>query len=654
MNADHLIDSAFCVHLTWALLHVVWQGALIAGGSVLAVWLLGRDSPQRRHRICLTAMVLMLLCLPLTTGAADEQKDAKSAPEESVGLTIRINATDAKTRTPVTSLAIISASHGARVVQNTWQSQCLKRYTRAPIELRVERPWEQTVLRIEADGYVPFVTRPIQRGEAMVMLDVALTPDPGHTGNVLLPDGKPAAGASLALCTWTNELTVKGGKLLYIGHGRTLGKLVQSAADGSFRLPSEVDPWVLVIAHDGGYAEVTVDEFAKSSTVRLKPWGRVEGELVVNGKPIADQLIGLSAAHGHQEVNLYYGGEVTTNAAGRFTMERVPPARLFIQLWYKQGKYSHNLDPHGGLMSIAGGQTTRITLPRPGRPIVGRFSLPPDSGLPLADAVVELSISLRPGPFFVVEGFEESENQGASQESSLKPELEQAFQRRMVLANADGTFRIEGLPETEYLLQIYAYRKPAAPGAALGPDLARATRYVKVPPLADSKEPVDLGNLVLSAVETTPSVAPTPVSVRTSGSGKAHTPPGLPSEEAAVPPGEFEIQPIQPGVAEFDRMPWNQCFAGSQPENEKALGGKNNGSGNVPRTIDPRLPRRENALYVHLDVKKETRPSGLELVSRLQAFPCEHLRPGLPLQQLRFPTEPDSGSSGQRRSLAAD
>jgi hypothetical protein len=35
----------------------------------------------------------------------------------------------------------------------------------------------------------------------------------------------------------------------------------------------------------------------------------VEGELVVNGKPIADQVIRLSAAHGHQEVNLYYGGE---------------------------------------------------------------------------------------------------------------------------------------------------------------------------------------------------------------------------------------------------------------------------------------------------------------------------------------------------------
>ena len=63
MSTAHLFDSAFCVHLTLALLHFVWQGALIVGASILAVWLLGRDSPQRRHRIYLTAMVLMPLCL---------------------------------------------------------------------------------------------------------------------------------------------------------------------------------------------------------------------------------------------------------------------------------------------------------------------------------------------------------------------------------------------------------------------------------------------------------------------------------------------------------------------------------------------------------------------------------------------------------------
>ena len=82
MSTGHLFDSAFCLHLTLALLHFVWQGALIAGGSVLAVWLLGRDSPQRRYRIYLTAMVLMLLCLPVTLGVVirrDSQRELAAA-----------------------------------------------------------------------------------------------------------------------------------------------------------------------------------------------------------------------------------------------------------------------------------------------------------------------------------------------------------------------------------------------------------------------------------------------------------------------------------------------------------------------------------------------------------------------------------------------
>lgn len=34
MNTSHLFDSVFCIQSTLALLHFVWQGALIAGGAV--------------------------------------------------------------------------------------------------------------------------------------------------------------------------------------------------------------------------------------------------------------------------------------------------------------------------------------------------------------------------------------------------------------------------------------------------------------------------------------------------------------------------------------------------------------------------------------------------------------------------------------------
>ena len=132
-----------------------------------------------------------------STGAADEQKGGKARPKETVGLAVRINATDAKSKRPVKSLALIPSDYEESVRQPTWQSQYLKRFVDTPAEFRTERPWDATVLRIEADGYIPFLTRPIRRDEGELTLEVALTPDPGLAGKVLTPSGAPADGAVL-------------------------------------------------------------------------------------------------------------------------------------------------------------------------------------------------------------------------------------------------------------------------------------------------------------------------------------------------------------------------------------------------------------------------------------------------------------------------
>jgi uncharacterized protein (TIGR03067 family) len=432
-------------------------------------------------------------------------QDKEDAAKKTVALTVRIaRAADATTKAAVKSFTIVPASYEERAKHVTWQSQYRKRYTGTPAEFRMERPWEATVLRIEADGYVPILTRPFRRDEGQVNVDLTFTPDPGRTGKVVTPSGEPAAGASLALCTWTNEVNVQGGRLSYAGHGRELGKLNTSAADGTFRIPSEPDPSVLVVAHDSGYAEVIA---VTSSTIHLKPWGRIEGECVVNGKPIADQAIHIGAGRGDVEVNLHYSDDVATDAAGRFGVDRVPPVALYVQPWFKHGESAFSLLWFSGRTAIAAGQTTRITLPRVGRPLMGRVSLPAESGLRLADLTVEAELSLRP-PSMSMRSGDELNREYAAYQAFLKSDLGHAFRREGIAVNADGTFRIEGLPEAHYVLYVTAYGKPAGPGGDRGPALARLVRRVEVPPLADSEEPLDLGNGVLREIETTPAKPP--------------------------------------------------------------------------------------------------------------------------------------------------
>ena len=40
-----------------------------------------------------------------------------------------------------------------------------------------------------------------------------------------------------------------------------------------------------------GFAESPINQFRQSPVVQLKPWGRIEGHLLKEGKPLANELV---------------------------------------------------------------------------------------------------------------------------------------------------------------------------------------------------------------------------------------------------------------------------------------------------------------------------------------------------------------------------
>jgi hypothetical protein len=194
---------------------------------------------------------------------------------------------------------------------------------------------------------------------------------------------------------------------------------------------------------------------------------------------------------------LSYDDDATTDAAGKFAVERVPPVRLYVSPCFKQGDGSYSPFWFSGLMSIAPGRTTRITLPRPGRPLIGRVALPPKSGLRLADLAIDVIVFLRPPS---VSGSIDDVRKDANAYSTfMKSEYAKPFRRDKIAVNADGSFRIEGLPETDYVIQVRATDKRLNASAFVA-------KRVTVLPLSDSKEPVDVGDLALR--EDTPPARP--------------------------------------------------------------------------------------------------------------------------------------------------
>jgi hypothetical protein len=293
----------------------------------------------------------------------------------------------------------------------------------------------------------------------------------------------------VALCTKSKDVTVQGGKLHWREGGKNL-KLAETTKDGSFHIHTDAEPGVIVAANDKGYAETTAAEFAKnSSKVRLKPWGRVEGQFVVNGKPLPGCLIDAGAGRRDVEGSLIYNDSATSDAAGKFTIERVPPVRLYIKpSIIREDGASYSPFWYSGDTTIAPGKTTRILLPREGRPVIGRIVSPPKSGLRLADLSLQANVFPRPPHISGIQ--EEVQKSFAVYGDFMKSEYGKAFFRDKIAVNADGTFRIEGLPETDYVIQVTATGEGLKAGAFV-------SRRVTVPPLSESKEPLDVGELVL-------------------------------------------------------------------------------------------------------------------------------------------------------------
>jgi hypothetical protein len=252
---------------------------------------------------------------------------------------------------------------------------------------------------------------------------------------------------------------------------------------------------MLVFADESGYAQATPAEFGASSTVTLKPWARVEGRLVLNGKPVPDTEISVGCGYGGSNVLLRYSAQGLTAADGTFAVELVAPVQQFIQPRFRFGEESYSPAWFSGNVDIKPGETTRVTLPRGGRPIVGRIALPPDSAGKLADLDLDVSISLRPpsvsgDQVWVQRAFK-------AYGEFMNSDYGRAYRQDKIAVGADGDFRIEGLPETAYVLHVTAYPKTDPRQTDLRIPVASYASRVEVPPLDEQGTIVDLGQIVM-------------------------------------------------------------------------------------------------------------------------------------------------------------
>lgn len=378
---------------------------------------------------------------------------------------------DAATKQPIGKFRVVPGVRSSPAQMNWVRSQQFTA-TDGKYSLRETHDYFAHLVRIEADGYQPAVSRDIKSGEGQVTIDFALKKGENVTAELLTPDGLPASGAQVALGVAGSQIIVKNGR---IDDGSTYCAREDADDSGVFKFPPQDGEFQLVITHPSGYGRLKATAETMPGTIILEAWARVEGTFRVGKNPAAGVPITimseLISSYGDGVPHISTQQQATSGQDGTFVFERILPGRARIGRDLK-------LHVDGALQAASSclltakftaGATTLIDLGGGGRSVVGklrpaaRFRGTVNWGFALIDVTPHADDRLGDG------------------EDVL---------HCTATVDGEGNFRLDDLPAGDYTLSVRFNRQSA--GQLFG------YRFSVPRTNAASEEPVDLGDLMLN------------------------------------------------------------------------------------------------------------------------------------------------------------
>ena len=260
-------------------------------------------------------------------------------------------------------------------IHTSWQYHLQQEHTGGEYTWQVDRAWQKTRLRIEADDYQPGVSPILQRrnGAGVLNVDFKLRSDPGIVGIVIDSQRRPVAGAQVAINTHSLQLHVRGEKLIYGQQKKLRGRsVVTTDAGGRFKIPSESDPFQIVASHDEhGFAVMPQSELNRKTLVelQLEPWCRIEADCTrADGQPDRDAMYSLMVGWQKNEAwpNLWLVNSKSTDDDGRYVWTHVAPGWHYLQRWIG------NQAQRSWSVHALAGQTIRFSVSQQTRTVLGK------------------------------------------------------------------------------------------------------------------------------------------------------------------------------------------------------------------------------------------------------------------------------------------
>lgn len=340
--------------------------------------------------------------------------------------------------------------------------------------------------RIEADGYVPEISRVFRLDEGEQVYDVKLRRGQGPVGLVRAPDGSALAGALVALKIKSSTAWITDAQT----DPRSF-PTVTTDAQGRFRFAPQAERFIVAVAHDLGYAERTDQQLAGSPEITLAPWGRIEGVARAGNTPDRRATMGLETPRSwpmDSPGTMTQGERTQPDPSGHYVFARVIPGEVSVYRSYTRTD-SINLRGESTLPAhLEPGATLRLDFGGSGRAVVGRVIA--DARVDWTNSTCVLTLQRPPIPFPAQ--LDQAGRAAWYKKWSASPAAEdyrRKTPRYFPNTAPDGTFRADDIPAGTYLLRIDAR------GSSRNP-IGSVIRTVAVREGGD-EAPVDIGVLTL-------------------------------------------------------------------------------------------------------------------------------------------------------------
>jgi len=324
-------------------------------------------------------------------------------------------------------------------------------------------------------------------------------------GRVMDEGGSPVAGAEVFVSPRGQGVSTLNGITEF---PETL--IVETGEDGQFRVPPQGDEFNVYAFGSHGFGKASAAQLRRGLPVTLRPWARVNGQIVLDGQSVAGADVELRA-EAISPLGFPNGGsaryrlETRTDEQGRFEFDRVPPGEIvavYRAVHIGEGPARSTLPDHKEVLVLEPGETKDVTLGGSGVDVTGWLATPggrpfdPEGYRVLAN--LQTPVSLPPVPPELASRPSSEETKAWLERWAATPEglqylkcLRAGGRSYAIEVAADGAMLAPDVPPGEYELRVVV-SEPAPPEGGIATALWIIETKVEV-----KDEPVDMGTLTL-------------------------------------------------------------------------------------------------------------------------------------------------------------